>query len=407
MIKIVLIFLFLFTFLDAKTSVDSKIKKTSTSIKQSSKTYSKINIKMRNNAKAILKQKREIRKQRKLLKKLKSALSSKENIYKSNTKELFKLQKNKTSLKTNRDKLEQSLVFTIAQSVSLSVMLEEDYVSDYESLIEYEVLKIMLKNSKKKIKKLNKIFYSNTKEIDLVNVNINSLKRSIKDIKSKRKRLTQIQAKNKKALVKLTSSEKAYKKELKKLLAKQDVLKNTLAKLHIIKIDEIQKAKLEAERERAFNAKGILSNKNLPKVKKHGSSYQKTKTIRYRGRKTIAPFKPYTITKKYGTYKDPVYGIKVFNESISLKPKRKNTKVKTVFSGKVIYADKTAVLKNIVIIEHKGGLHTIYANLSKIAPKIKKGRKIKKGSIIGRVDDELIFEVTQRSYHINPIHLFR
>jgi murein DD-endopeptidase MepM/ murein hydrolase activator NlpD len=233
------------------------------------------------------------------------------------------------------------------------------------------------------------------------------LKRSIKDIKSKRKKLTQIQAKNKKALVKLTSSEKAYKKELKKLLAKQDVLKNTLAKLHIIKIDEIQKAKLEAERERAFNAKGILSNKNLPKVKKHGSSYQKPKTIKYRGRKTIAPFKPYTITKRYGTYKDPVYGIKVFNESISLKPKRKNTKVKTVFSGKVIYADKTAVLKNIVIIEHRSGLHTIYANLSKIATKIKKGRKIKKGSTIGRVDDELIFEVTLKSYHINPIHLFR
>jgi murein DD-endopeptidase MepM/ murein hydrolase activator NlpD len=362
---------------------------------------------MRNNAKAILKQKKEIIKQKKLLKKLKSALSSKENIYISNTKELFKLQKNKTSLKTNRDKLEQSLVFTIAQSVSLSVMLEEDYVSDYESLIEYEVLKIMLNNSKKKIKKLNKIFYSNTKEIDLVNVNINSLKRSIKDIKSKRKKLTQIQAKNKKALVKLTSSEKAYKKELKKLLAKQDVLKNTLAKLHIIKIDEIQKAKLEAERERAFNAKGILSNKNLPKVKKHGSSYQKTKTIRYRGRKTIAPFKPYTITKKYGTYKDPIYGIKVFNESISLKPKKKNTKVKAVFNGKVIYADKTAVLNNIVIIEHKDGLHTIYANLSKIAPNIKKGKTIRKGYALGRVNNELIFEVTQKTYHINPIHLFR
>lgn len=45
--------------------------------------------------------------------------------------------------------------------------------------------------------------------------------------------------------------------------------------------------------------------------------------------------------KVYGTYTDPIYGIKVFNESISLKPSQKDTKVKTVFNGKVIYADKT------------------------------------------------------------------
>jgi len=55
----------------------------------------------------------------------------------------------------------------------------------------------------------------------------------------------------------------------------------------------------------------------------------------------------------------------------------------------------------------KGGIHTIYANLSKIAPNIKKGFKIKKGYVIGRVKDELVFEVTQKSYHINPIRLFK
>ncbi|MBL6974060.1 MAG: M23 family metallopeptidase, partial [Sulfurimonas sp.] len=84
-----------------------------------------------------------------------------------------------------------------------------------------------------------------------------------------------------------------------------------------------------------------------------------------------------------------------------------NAKVKTVFNGKVIYADKTAVLDNIVIVEHKDGLHTIYANLSQISPNIKKGKKIKKGYSIGRVNEELIFEVTQKSYHINPIRLFK
>jgi len=185
------------------------------------------------------------------------------------------------------------------------------------------------------------------------------------------------------------------------------LLKKTLAKLNIIKVDEIKKAKEAKERKRAFESKKIVTQTNLPEVKKHGSSYQRVQTKKYIGRKTISPFKPYTITKRYGTYTDPIYGIKVFNESISLKPTKKGTKVKTVFNGKVIYADKTAVLDNIVIIEHKNGLHTIYANLSKISPNIKKGKKIRKGYTIGRVNDELIFEVTQKSFHINPIRLFQ
>ena len=192
------------------------------------------------------------------------------------------------------------------------------------------------------------------------------------------------------------------------MLAKQDSLKKTLAKLNLIKIDSIKKAEEEKQRKAAFKAKKItLNNDNLPKVKKHGNSYQSVKTKRYRGVKTIAPLDNYTISKKYGTYTDPIYGIKIFNESISLKPKKQNARVKTVFNGKVIYADKTAVLKNIVIIEHNNGLHTIYANLSQISPNIKKGQKIKRGYTIGRISDELIFEVTQKSYHINPIRLFK
>jgi len=276
-----------------------------------------------------------------------------------------------------------------------------------ESLVEFEVLKVMLKNSKQKAKELNAKFYDNSRNIDILNTHASSLEVAIANIDTKRKDLISTQKKNKKALKKLNLAKASYKKKLKGLLKKQDLLKKTLAKLNIIKVDEIRKAKEEEARKKAFNSKRILSDKNLPKVKKHGSSYQKVKTKRYVGSKTIAPFNPYTINKRYGTYTDPIYGIKVFNESISLKPKKKNTKVKTVFNGKVIYADKTAVLDNIVIVEHKNGLHTIYANLSQISPNIKKGKKIKKGYTIGRVSDELIFEVTQKSFHINPIRLFQ
>ena len=407
MIKLSLMIIFLSTLLLGKTSVDANIKKTSNKLTYFSKNYLKINKKMAKTAKAILDRKKEIARQEVYLNKLKKELKEKENIYTKNKKELKNLDKSKNSLKSTQQKLEEQLVFTISQSVSLSVILEEEVSVSKESMMEFEVLKVMLENAKKKVKKLNSKFYETSKNIKRLSKKVSSLEVAIASIDAKRRELINTQKKNKKALKELRYAKASYKKELQNLLSKQDLLKKTLAKLNIIKVDEIRKAKEAKERKRAFASKKIINQTNLPKVKKHGSSYQMIKTKKYVGRKTISPFKPYTITKRYGTYTDPIYGIKVFNESISLKPKRKNTKVKTVFNGKVIYADKTAVLDNIVIVEHKNGLHTIYANLSEIAPNIKKGKKIKKGYTIGRVNDELVFEVTQKSFHINPIRLFQ
>lgn len=391
----------------AATSIDKKIKNTSKKINKYSVTHKNISKKAAQNAKAILKQKKEILAQEKYLKALKEELENKESSYVDNTNKLKKLKESQRSLKKKSEKLEEELVFTIAQSVSLSVILEEEYTSSEESMIEFEVLQAMLKKSKEKIKELNKKFYNYSLDISQLSEQASSLEKEIAKIDAKRKDLLDTQKKNKKDLKELEIAKSSYKKELKKLLKEQDTLKRTLSKLNIIKIDEIKKAKEEAARKKAFDSKSIISNKDLPKVKKHGSSYQAVKTKKYRGKKTIAPFEPYTITKKYGTYTDPIYGIKVFNESISLKPAEKNAKVKTVFNGKVIYANKTAVLDNIVIVEHTNGLHTIYANLSQISPNIKKGKKIKKGYTIGRVNNELIFEVTQKSFHINPERLFK
>jgi septal ring factor EnvC (AmiA/AmiB activator) len=404
----VFLFLFLFlTLLDAKEDINKQIKNTNNEISSFSKTYSSINKKMAQNAKAILQQKRAILKQKKYLQELQVELKEKEKVYKENTKQLSLLKKKQKKLAKIQSKIEEELIFEIAQSISFSIILEGEYTANSDSLMEFEILQSMLKTSKEKANKLNYEFYKNSKDIDLLNIHASSLEVVISNIDTKRKNLISAQKKKKKALKKLKLAKGSYKKELKKILKKQDTLKKTLAQLNIIKIDEINKINEEKRRREAFASKETKSIKRLPKVKRHGSSYQAVKTKRYTGPKTIAPINAYTITKKYGTYTDPIYGIKIFNESISLKPKKANAKVKTVFNGKVIYADKTAVLDNIVIIEHKNGVHTIYANLSKISPNIRKGKKIKKGYTIGRISDELIFEVTQKSYHINPIRLFQ
>lgn len=407
MMRFILILLVLNCFVFAKGETDKKIAKTSSKINSYSKNYSNINKKMAQTATAILKKKRQVVKQNIFLKELKKELLNKESSYETNTQQLRSMKKSQEKLKLKQENIEKQLSYVLAKSVSLSMILDEDNSENEESLIEYEVLKEMLKASKKQAKKLSKKFFSNAQDIDLLHRHTSYLESEIAIIDSKRKKLLNVHKVNKKSIKELTLSKLEYKQKLKNVLGRQNTLKKTLAKLNIVKIDERRKAKIEKERKIAFNRKKIILKEDLPKVKKHGSSYQAVKTKKYRGKKTIAPLDSYTITKKYGTYTDPIYGIKIFNNSISLKPRNNGSKVKVVFNGKVIYAEKTAVLNNMVIVEHSGGLHTIYANLSQIAPDIKKGKKIKKGYTIGRVDDELVFEVTQKSYHINPIRLFK
>jgi len=404
---IFVLFLVFATHLMAKDEIDIKIHKASSKLTTFAKSYSSINAKMSRNAKAIIEQKRKLQKQNKRLKELKKVLKTKEKNYYNDNKKLKKLDKSQKSLQKVQSKVEEDLVFVIAQNITLSIILDQNYTTSEESLIEYEVLHEMLKKSKNKIKNLNSKFYANTQKMQKLSDNVSTLKKAIASIDAKKMKILKLKNQIKSALYKLKSDKYAYKSELEKLLKKQDSIKKTLAGLNIIKIDKIKKERERKAREAAFERERLSKNETLPKIKQLGTSYQAIKTKRYYGKKTIAPLSSYTITKKYGTYTDPVYGIKIFNESISLKPKYKHAKVKTVFNGKVIYADKTAVLKNIVIIEHRNGLHTIYANLSKIAPNIKKGTKIKKGYTIGRVDEELIFEVTQKSQHINPIRLFQ
>ncbi|NCB12123.1 MAG: M23 family metallopeptidase, partial [Erysipelotrichia bacterium] len=122
---------------------------------------------------------------------------------------------------------------------------------------------------------------------------------------------------------------------------------------------------------------------------------------------TIAPLKSFKIVKNFGTYYDPVYKIKLFNESIVLQSNEKGSKVVAVLNGKVVYAKKNAgMLENVVIIQHEGGIHTVYSHLDDIAPTLVVGKWVQKGSVVGRVDENLTFQVTKDSSHIDPKDLF-
>ena len=401
-----LICLLMFTTLAYAKSIDTQISSTSKKIKQFDKKYSSANHKLAKTAKEILKEKRQLLKHKKRLQELQLELSLKEDSYKTNKLELERLKTSQNKLAKEQATIENALIFSIARNASLSLLIDDERVVNEDALITEAVLIEMSQQTRQNIETLNKKLKGNNKRIEHLKTRSENIQKDITSIDKKRSELTKTEKATAKSLKRLKAQKKRYKKDVKKFIAQQKALKKALASLHIIKETEAEKArrkKEEAERNRQLAA--TTTPKKLPKVKRVASSYQKTKTKSYRGKKTIAPLSSYKVVKKYGTYTDPIYNIKIFNESISLKSKTQNAKVKNVLNGKVILATTNPILENIVIVEHANGLHTIYAHLDKIAPTIKKGKRIKKGAIIGRVNDELMFEVTQKNYHINPLQL--
>ena len=410
MIRTLLITLFCLGSLFAATgNIDKKISKTAKQLKGFDKKHTSLHSKMAKNAKEILQQKSMILQQQKKLKRLTRELALAEQSYKSNKDEIEQLIFAQHELSRQQSETEQKLVFAIARNVSLSMLIDDNRTVNADAMITEAVIRELTKQVRKEIRELNAQFRNYGERINELSTRSKNLKNEIAQIDTKREELLTTQTRNKKALAQLETDEAIYKKSVKKLLNQQSELKKTLSHLNVIKRKAVEKKKEEAARKRQQAAlakrKAMVDETDLPDVKKVGSSYQKTKTKRYRGKKTIAPLDKYKVVKKYGPYTDPIYKIKIFNESVSLKPKSSGAKVKNVLNGKIIFANETAVLNNVIVVEHSQGIHTIYANLDKIAPTIKVGKKIKKGYVIGRVNDELVFEVTQKNYHINPLQL--
>jgi murein DD-endopeptidase MepM/ murein hydrolase activator NlpD len=414
-IRLFLVLILLSSLVYPKSSIDTKIQNTSKKLKKFDKTYTNVHKNLASTAKNIIKQERTLLRQQKKLQELQLELSLKEQKYQENSHELQLLKQTQKQLLDTQEKLRQDLAFMLAKNVSLSLILDDEKAKSDEALITEEVFESLNQITKANISVIQGNFTSNAQKVEATQAKINALKKAIAEIDAKHKEVLAITQKEKETLKKLKDKKTQYRASVKKLLKQQNSLKNELSKLNIIKEDEKAK-RIAREKERARLAaiekqkqkqKGSRAQptEDLPEVKLRSDAYKTVQTRTYRGKRTISPLDSYTVVKKFGPYEDPIYHIKIFNESISLKPTTSNANVKSVLNGKVILAKKTSLLNNIVIIEHDNGIHTIYAHLDKIAPTIQKGKRLKQGSIIGRVNDELMFEVTQKNYHINPLQL--
>ncbi len=61
------------------------------------------------------------------------------------------------------------------------------------------------------------------------------------------------------------------------------------------------------------------------------------------------------------------------------------TRIKATAAGTVAFAGKQGGYGNVVMLQHAGGISTVYGHLSRFAAGLRKGQRVSQGDIIGHV----------------------
>ena len=155
---------------------------------------------------------------------------------------------------------------------------------------------------------------------------------------------------------------------------------------------------------KVLEKEAVLRERNLDKIKR---VIEKNKFV-FASTPNIFPVKGW-ISSGYGWRINPFTHRKEMHEAIDIVAPW-GTPVKASCQGKVVWAGWKQFYGLVVRIQNELGYTTIYAHLSKIL--VKKGDKVEKGQIIGRVGSSgrstgphLHFEVWKNGKTLNPLKL--
>lgn len=440
MIKIIIILLLSFCFTEA-SSIDKKIQQNKKQLDSTKQEEENKSLKIKELADKIESQNENISKLEKDIKEVNSDIEEHQKLLEESKNKLTELKSKSNKLIQEKTSSESQIVDTIVEEFSISIALKLASENSLQELVDNEIYTLLAQHSKDKVTKINNNYNSITNDSTTNQKDIEKISSYINDRQKIKDKLINLKKQHSNSLTDLEKQHKAYQEELNKVVKNQESIKNLLSQLNILKQEEIKKAEekalAKAEEDKKRKLEALMNNKKSSEessiteedesqvqtsdtrnqkfaknlnldVKKIGSSTDGVTITKYKGEKTIAPLKSFKIVKNFGTYYDPVYKIKLFNESIVLKSTEPESKVVSVLSGKVVYAKKNAgMLDNVVIIQHEGGIHTIYSHLDDIAPTLVVGKWVQKGSVVGRVNETLSFQVTKDSAHIDPKDLFK
>jgi len=396
--KILFSFFLAFSLLSA-TSVDGKIKKSKKQLSAKKVEYKKMNRELSKVAKKILTAKANQKKLNSKLNSLENKIKNDEVSYGKLTKKSTELTESLNSVIKTIDKKQLKFVELISKNFSMSLALEEVNTPTSESVMSKEVYTVYSKRNSEDIERLKKdLLYLESKKKSL-NSKQSDIRKTINTYVNERREYKNKKKEQDKILSALARDKAIYKKRFNRIKTSRKKLERKLASLKIIKSD----ARKEANQKEAAKA-----NKNSSAKRTKVVAVSSSKIIKYNKSKTISPLKGARLIKKFGTYTDPIYKFKIFNKSVTLKAPHSSSKVRSVLKGKIVFAENSGgMLGKVVIVEHSNGIHTIYAKLSRLAPGIKVGKRVSKGSTIGKVDKSLMFEVTKDNKHMDPLNLIR
>jgi murein DD-endopeptidase MepM/ murein hydrolase activator NlpD len=368
-------------------------------------------------------------------------------------KDIVILNQRTRKLKKFISQTENAIVDSISNEYSMTLGKNITNKVSINEIIDTEVYKLLLSDVKDKVLSSNLEYFKLSNEKRKNDDKKIKLSLYIKSQEIEKAKYNKLVSNQKTSLNSLEKKHKSYQNKLKDIVKKQNKINSLLGNLNILKVKEIKKTKRqkalalkkERARKKALKVKAlkikklkiaqakkdkanktkvikeeqtvknikIVSKKLLEddidlKVRNIGSTTKGIRISNYQGNKTMSPLKSFKVTKKFGSYYDPVYKIKLFNESISMESKIPNAKVYSILKGKVVYAkhnDKS--LGNVIILKHSNKMHTIYSQLSKIPKTIKVGKWIQKGYVIGRIKKDLIFQITKNNKYIDPQKVFK
>jgi len=381
-----------------------KIDEKAKTLQEKMQTEKQIHGKLQDIANDIVNEEKDIEKIKDKIEELSRTINDSQEVIQQKSEYLDKLTKDTQALSSQKKGLEQKIIKIIAEDFSFYLVSDSDYLDNEDGILVDEVLQKMDTIMRKEFGKLAADYKQVNDQIYSQSQEIKNIHGEIQSSKSKKDELVALEKKRESSILALNTKKEGYKKQLDDIQKERDEIRTTLEQLKIIKVQE--ENKLLAEKNAAKRDKGpktVGGEDNS--IRQIGSSYQNSNVKKYVGERTIAPLDSYNVKRKFGDYVDPIYKIKIFNESVVLASSTPDATVKSVLNGKVIFAKDTASMEKVVIIENSDEIHTIYAHLSKIAPTIQVGQKIKKGYVIGRIDNDLTFEVTQKNFHIDPLEL--
>lgn len=113
------------------------------------------------------------------------------------------------------------------------------------------------------------------------------------------------------------------------------------------------------------------------------------------------------VVRKYGWNKDPFTGLQEFHPGVDIEAPS-GAPVRAVADGKVVQVGTDPELGNFLVVDHGGGVATLYAQLGSV--EVTRDQKVRAGDVIGTAGDKgdilgygLHFEYREKGLPVDPL----